>query len=113
MSLQPRHRLQLVLNVAQKQIGRDQLPRFAGLEVPVEVEALERRNGARLAQARIPATINQGQRLHHELELTDAAAAKLDIALDQVRRLQLVFDLSLHLPQLPQRVEVEILSVDK
>ncbi len=51
--------------------------------------------------------------MNDKFEFADAAAAELDIALDQIGRTQLLFDLALHRAQLTQGVEIEITAIDE
>ncbi len=113
MGLHAGHHLQLVFDVAQKQIGVKQLARPLRREISERAQTFERRRGLRTAQAHVAAAVDQHQRLNDKLELADSAAPELDIALHQLRRAQLVFDLPLHRAQLAHRVEVEIAPIDE
>ena len=105
--------LQLVLRVAQEEVGVAKFLRPIACEIAVSFEPIERVEGHRGTQPRVASAVNQGERLHDEFEFADAAAPKLDIALDQIRRSQFLLDLPLHRAQLPQRVEVEIAPIDE
>src|SRR5262249_18279142 len=113
MGLQCRYDLQLVLDIAQKEVGGGQLARAAAVQVTQSAQALERGQGFGRAQPWITSAIDQDQRLGDELEFADAAIAELDIARDQVRRAQLAFDLMFHRPQLAQGLEIQVAAKDK
>ena len=109
----PGDNLQLVLDIAQEQVGLRELPRPALLHIAVNFQAVERLEGLRSTQARIAPAINQGQRLHDEFELANPAKAELYVAIDQVWRSQFALDLPLHRAKLAQRVEVQIAAINE
>src|SRR5579863_398843 len=113
MGLETRGDLQLVLDIAQEQIGRAEYLRARSRHIAARLQARQRFDSARCAQARIASAIDQRERLHDKLELADAAMAELDIAAHQLGRTQLILDLHLHRAQLANRVEIQIDAVDE
>src|SRR5579863_4409392 len=113
MRLQARNDLQLMFDVAQKEVRRFEPARAFGRQVAKVREAVERLDSFFAADARIAAAVDQGQRLHDEFELANPAISQLDVALDQIRRTKFRLDLMLHRAQLPQGVEVEIAAIDE
>jgi len=105
--------LQLVFDVAQKEIGGRKFAGAPGVEVAERAETFERRQRPGGAQARIASAIDQDERLHDEFQLANSAVAELDVAVDQVGPAQLALDLMLHRAQLAQRVEIEVAAINE
>src|SRR5277367_1016272 len=113
MRLAARYNLQLMFDVAQKEVSACEFARPIRREVAEAFQALERRDRPFGPQTRIASAVNQDERLDDELELANTAIAKLDVAFDHRGRTQLFFDSPLHYSKLAQGVEIEIMPIDE
>ena len=109
------HHLQPVLHAALEGVCRAKVRRRAGFDMPCRDERLQRLQRAAPAQARIAAAPKKLLRLHEEFDLTDAAAAELDIVPFQAGPACAArgVDLLLDRPDVLRRSEVQMAAPDE
>ncbi len=99
--------LQAVLDVAEKAVGRGELPGFILREQLVlgQLSQAGKRLGA--LEERLPPGLQHLQRLGYELDLADAASSELHIADHLVALEHIAFDAAFHGHDLPQYILVD------
>ena len=115
MGLLVRDHLQAVLDFAQEQIGAFEIVPRRAVDPAALRQGPQRRHRLAVAQLRVTAAGDELLGLDEEFDLADAAAAELDVvALDRDLAVAAIgLDLALHLVNIAERGEIEILAPDE
>ena len=105
--------LQAVLDVAQEDIGRGKVALDVGLNEAVRPELLQRGQRMPGPQRRLVAAVQQQEYLREQLDLADAAAAFLDVAVQVAVARVFPIGARLVAPKLLDGGMVQILAVDE
>ncbi len=104
--------LQTVLDRPQEAVGVVELRRLVGLDVPAGGELRERVERGGGADGRVVPAVHELEELHRELDVADAAAPPLHLAVREAAALHLSLRPGLHGPHRANRVRVEDLRPD-
>ena len=113
MRLKVINHLQLVFEIAEKQVCLSQRLVLSGLQVAQGRKLCKCTNRAALLQLRLPATVDQLQSLHKELDLANAPCTEFDVLFVALSGRQFGFNATLDLLNLVQGCKVEKLSINK